>query len=253
MRRFEEINLPTEEEKNHSIQTILANGMPEPQRLFEVLSKLWRSVGFRGLFFGVADCAFLGILIGGLLWAGLFSLWVNNKSSLYVLLFLASPLLYALLHILTIWKEIMTGTYEQKMACRYSSKQITSLRMLAFGGSSAVLSVLVSTLIWLILTKDLSILRLMGVSFASLFLFAAVQLLTEWKRSTAKSYFLTPVLWVILSGSLLLIGRPAEQIFLNTPTAVFWLVTAGSGAVYGRTLKHYYFSRWEGALTHVVC
>ncbi len=252
MRKYEEVKLPTEEEKNKSIQTILATGMPEPQKLSCVLLYLWHSIGFRGLFFGVGDCVFLSVLLSGLLWAYLFSSLVSSQSILCVLLFLASPFLYALLHLLTIWKEIMTGTYELKMACRYSLKQMTTLRMLIFGGISVVLSITVSTGVWLMVSKEFSILRIMSISFSALFLFAAIQLLVEWKWKAPASYFFTPLFWTALSVLLLAAGEPAEHFLLEIPTAVFWLVSGGAVALYGGTLKRYYFGYKEGALSHVV-
>lgn len=252
MRKLEQAVLPTEEEKDASIQFILANGMPEPQRLPNGLFHLWRSIGFRGLFFGVEDCAFVGILSSMLVWGWLFSSLADSQSILCVLLFLASPLIYALLHLLTVWKEIMVGTYELKMACRYSLRQMTALRMLVFGGISVVLSVLASVGIWLLISQDIPILRMMSISFSALFLFAAMQLFAEWKWKVPLAYFLTPVVWCTICAVFLAIGEPVEQLLLQIPTIVFWAVAAGAAVVYFWTLKYYYFDSKEGALSHVV-
>lgn len=252
MRKFEEVEFPTEEEKNKSIQTILATGMPKPQKISSALLYLWHSIGFQGLFFGVGDCVFLSVLSSALLWVYLFSSLVSNQSILCVLLFLASPFLYALLHVLTIWKEIMTRTYELKMTCRYSVRQITTLRMLIFGGVSAVLAIIISTGVWLMVSKEISILRMMSISFSALFLFAAIQLFIEWKWKAPTSLFFTPIFWTALSVLLLAVGEPAEHLIFEIPTAVFWLVTGGATILFSGTLKRYYFGYKEGALSYVV-
>ena len=52
------VELPTDAEKERSINIILAAALPKPQRLRSDLPALLRSLGLRGLFFGVEDCAF---------------------------------------------------------------------------------------------------------------------------------------------------------------------------------------------------
>lgn len=252
MHRLEKMVLPTEEEKNTSIRIILANGMPEPQRLSYGFSQIWHSIGFRGLFFGVEDSAFLGILLSVLVWACILTSFKYDQSILCVLLFMVSPFVYALLHLLTVWKEIMVATYELKMVCRYSLRQMTALRMLVFGGISVVLSVLASMGIWLFISEEIPVLRMMSISFSALFTFAVLQLFIEWKWKTPFAYFLSPAVWCALTAVFLAIGKPVEQLLLQIPTAVFWGVATGAAVLYFRALKHYYFNYKEGVLLHVV-
>ena len=127
------IPYPAGDDKEKSIKLIVASGMPEQQRLSAALPKIYRYIGFRGLFFGVGECVFLTVVASILLWLSLLSTINDNTTFLYAI-FMASPFMYAALHLLTTWKEIMSGTYEYMMSCRCSLRQLTVLRMLVFGG-----------------------------------------------------------------------------------------------------------------------
>lgn len=252
MREFEPIPFLSEEEKSQSIQTILAIGIPEPQRLSSAIPSLLRTVGVRGLIFGVGDSIFLAILAAALLWVFLFSSLSGNNSLLYILLFITSPFLYAALHLLTTWKEIMSGTYELMMTCRCSLRQLSALRMLVFGGAAVVLSMLAGAGVAFVSSGDVSVLRCVSISFSALFLFAAAQLIVEWKWYAPKSYFAAPVFWLLSGLVLLLMGEKAESFLVNVPTFVFWIITLASLAIYCVVMKRFYFDSKEGALSHAV-
>lgn len=196
------IPLPSATEKNLSIQLILTHGLPPPQRLSAALPALCRTLGLRGLFCGVSDCILLALATTALLWCGLLTALISSLDGLYILLFGLSPLLYGLLHLLSMWKEILLGTYEQLMTCRCSLRQLTVLRMLLFGALSLVLSVAVIIGIWLIFAQELSILRMLSLSFSGLFLFAALQLIAEWRWSAPWVSLIVPICW---SGGILLL------------------------------------------------
>lgn len=252
MCEFEQGYAPDQAEKNRSIARILERGMPEPRRLSVALGKRWNAVGVRGLFFGLGDCIFLALLACGLLWLCLFAAFGNHSSPSYVVTFFASPFLYAALHLLTTWKEIMSGTYELMMTCQYNLRQVTALRMLVFGGISVVVTVMASVGVAALLTDGISILRLLGVSFSALFLFAALSLFVERRGSAPGIGLVTPLLWVSLFLALLLLGDRGERLLFQVPTAVFWGVSAVSLVFYIRALEHLYFESKEGAISHAV-
>lgn len=257
MNKWESILLPTEAEKRQSIQMILDCGMPAPQRLTSALPELLRTVGIRGLFFGVGDCLFVAFLAAALLViafsasAGSFSVG-SFFSAVSIVVFLTSPFLYGLLHLLTTWKEIMCGTYELTMTCRCSLRQLTALRMLVFGGISAVLSVIGGIALSVMEQGELSALRLISISFSSLFLFAAAQLTAEWKFQAPQSYAIVPAVWITLCITLLVIGEKAAIFMEAIPTVAFMLIALLSLICYLRTLQHYYFEPQEGVLSHAV-
>ncbi|MCM1468375.1 MAG: hypothetical protein NC086_09520, partial [Alistipes sp.] len=184
MMDFEQVSYPTEEEKNKSIARILEKGVVPPRRLLGGLIGILREVRVRDLFFGVGDCVFLAFLGVFLLWGGVFRAVMKQADAAYLLIFFFSPFLYALLHTLTVWKDIMAGTYEQLMVLKISLRRMTVLRMFVFGGFSVVLTVLTGVCFFVLLPGSVSVFKVLGLSFTSLFLFAWLELLAEWKCGT---------------------------------------------------------------------
>lgn len=238
------IPYPTPEEREEQIRQILDLAAPAPRRLSTALPELFRALGVRGLFFGVWDCLLLGSLLALALWAWPLAAYREHGGALTVVLFFLSPLLYALVQLLICWKEQMAGMLEQLQVCRYSLWQVNCLRMLICGGVSVVMLTGVSCL--LSAAGSVSILRLLGVAFAGLFLFAAAQLAGENRVSGELGRLITPAGWILAGGGCLLIG-PRSAVFLEKiPTAVFWVVTAACVGWFLGGLHRYYFRRKEG-------
>lgn len=249
---LEKIPFPTEEEKNRSIAQIIEKGVEQPCCLSAALPILWKELGLQGLFFGVEDCVFLSFLGAVLLWTGVFTSVKQNSAALYLLIFLISPFLYAVLHLLTVWKNIMIGTYERFMTLKISLWQMTVIRMLLFGGVSVVFSVGMSIVFWLPFANTDSFLRMLSLSFAALFLFAWTELLVEWKWRTPISYLITPGIWTVLGIVLLGLGEDVQYVLLSVPVAVFFMIAFIFAVLYWNRLKKYYFVHKEGALNHAV-
>lgn len=252
MDKYENTEFLTEDEKNESIQLIVSMGIPKPQTFSHSVAELWHAIGLRGIFFGVEDAIFLSMLLSALVWGGSFVISAENQSLLCVILFLLSPFLYAILHLLTVWKEIMIGMYESKVVCRFNFRQITAVRMMIFGGGSVILCVFASVVLWVLTEATIPMIRLMSISFSALFLFALLQLLCEWKWRAPMSYCITPAVWIGMSTILICFGKSAERLMMNIPTLVFGLCAIGAAAAYMKLLKHYCYDNKEGALIHVV-
>lgn len=252
MENFDKILYPTEEEKCKSIARIVEKGIVPPRRLSDAFVGILKEIGFRELFFGVGDCVFLAFLGAAFLGMGIFSSVMKHPDIVYLLIFISSPFLYALLHLLTIWKDIMTGTYEQLMTLKISLRRMTVLRMLVFGGFSVVLTVMTGIWFYVFLPDSVSVFKVLGLSFTSLFLFAWMELLVEWKWRTPVSCFVVPVVWIVLGTLLTLFERNMRQLFEVIP-AVFFMMTAVIFAVlYYNMLKTYYFDLKEGVVHYVV-
>ena len=128
----QQIIFPSEEEKEKSISFIVAKGMPKPHRFFRELYTMFQAVGFRGMFFGVGDSIFLAVLCTIFSLCGSVLLMYKSENGIVISLFLVSPFLYGIVQAMTTWKDWMTGVYEQKMVCRYTLRQVNTLRMLFF-------------------------------------------------------------------------------------------------------------------------
>lgn len=252
MMNFEQVSYPTEEEKNKSIAQIIESGVVTRRSLSRSLFGILRGVGVSDLFFGVGDCVFLAVLGALLLWMGVFTSVMKHSDMVYLLIFFSSPFLYALLHLLTVWKDIMTGTYEQWMTLKISLRRMTVLRMFVFGGFSVVLTVLAGVCFFVLLPDSVSVFKILGLSFTSLFLFAWTELLVEWKWRKIFSCFVVPALWLVL-GILMTYFEKNMRLLFNAVPAVFFMVMAVVFAVlYYNMLKTYYFDCKEGVLHYVV-
>lgn len=110
------------------------------------------------------------------------SLAATEQGPVVPMLFLLSPVLYAALHLLTWWKETLSGTLEWKQTCRLSFGMMTALRMLVFGGAATLLCVPQCFLMWFVIGRKISFLFMLSVSFSSLFLYAALALALRKSR-----------------------------------------------------------------------
>lgn len=211
------IPMPSQAEREASIQKILDSGLA-PARF------RWRSLPLSALVFGVEDCLFLAVLLGLLPAAGCFVYPAVLARELPGLLFLSAPLLYAAAHILTMWKEAQCGTLEWKRTCRLSLETLTALRMGLFGGAAVLVCIPVDLLLWRASSGMLSLVRMLGISFSSLFLYAVLTLTLCRPRW---GLIAPAVVWAAL-GALLLHYDPWTDFLLEIPTAVFFLL-AGAG------------------------
>ncbi len=235
-----QVDYPDEEEREMHIAQIVALGMCRPQRLSSALCSLWAAVGIRGIFFGVWDCMLLALLLDGLLWAAVYETAAFGTDMPWVLAFLASPVLYALLHLLTIWKEQMAGMYQTLMVCRLSLRQMTVLRLLFACGISVLL--FSGFHVWAVCGawEGMSVYRLLGLSVSALFFYAWMQLLLEWRWRHRISYLAAPAIWSCL-GLVLLLGGWDLRSLQGIPTATLFLCAGVCMGMYLAALKQYYF------------
>ena len=215
-----DILMPSKSERKASIQIILDKSLPPPQ-------PNWQSLPLSALVFGVEDCLFLAVMLGLLPAALWFFRTETLVRELPGVLFLTAPLLYAAAHILTMWKESQCGTLDWKRTCRLSLQTLTALRMGLFGGAAVLVCVPVDLLLWHACGGTLSLIRMLGISFASLFLHAALSLALRCLRWGVA---VPIVIWVLL-GVVLICHEPWTAFLPEVPTAVFFLL-AGAGLAY---------------------
>ncbi len=234
----------SEEEKNKSIDFIISQGMPRPQTLSNCIPQLFKAVDIRTLFFGVGDCLFLAFLAFAMCIVPFSYTASGGENALCPAVFVFSPVLYGLLHLLTQWKERMSGTYELKMTCRYTLRQLTALRMLLFGGISIIVCVPVTSIFYSLSGGAVSLPRLMGVSFSALFIFAAVLLaafISGKKRYISGVY----AVWTAVSVIMLNSGEKFGSLLLKVPVFLFYLTAVLALSVYLIEVRHYLFDRKE--------
>ncbi|GAF64677.1 hypothetical protein BTS2_1573 [Bacillus sp. TS-2] len=245
----------TEEEKEKSISFILKEVNLQPVTFREFLRSYYRDVGIRYLFWGLGDILFIvGLLLLGLgllYYPDLQNLFENNQiDKIYFTVFMASPLCYALLYFLGAWKEKLLGTFELKMTLRVSLKELLILRMLAFSGISLVISTASNVLIWQLLGQELSLMRLFSLSFASLFLFANIQLLLEYKIPFRCSYWVNPLIWTVMGVLLIWKQDSITLLLLYLPFSIVTVIVFGLLLLFIYLLRYNYFMQKEGTITN---
>lgn len=224
----EPIPMPTPAEKDRAVAAILSAGLRPRPTLWGELRRTLAGFPPRMVFFGVGDCLFLACLVTGLCLIPA-ALAAGNHSPLAPLLFLFSPVLYACLHLLTQWKEAMSGTLAWKQTCRLSFRTLTAWRMLLFGGAAVALTVPADLLFWQLSGRQLSLLWMLALSASSLFLYAALTLGCQGAR-LVWSVLLPPLAWLGL-GLIPLAWPPAAAWLEKVPALVFLLLAAvGLGA-----------------------
>lgn len=211
----EKIPMPTGEERQAVIRRIV-----ELSRVEQRVRR--RSVPLSVVFFGVEDCLFLPVL------AALLCLIpgaaIAHFAPVAPLLFLFSPALYASLHLLTAWKDTASGVAEWRRTCRLSSWTLLALRMLVFGGLAVIVCVPANILLWLASGRSWSLAWMLGLSFSSLFLYAA---LTLFCLKLRRGMVIPPVVWGV-AGLFLLVWERGGELLLRVPVLVlFFLAAAG--------------------------
>ena len=209
------VPMPTPVERGAAIRRIVDRGLA-PAR------PVWRTLPLSTLVFGVEDCLFLAVVLGlspAVLVRAPAEIFAEHLAAV---IFLTSPLLYATAYALTMWKEALSGTMDWKRTCRLPLQTLMALRMLLFGGAAVLVCVPVNLLLWWASGGALPLVRVLGVSFSSLFLYAALSLACRrlrWGPAVPMA------LWSLL-GLYFMQTRAALPLD-RIPTAIFFLLAGG--------------------------
>ncbi len=232
---WNQIPIPSQEEKDRQIALILDQGIPTEEILWQTLEQTFRMVRWQGLFFGAADCIFLSVLVTLLC---LVPVWgASQQTGIGPAAFLFSPVLYGALSFFTGWKEFQSGTLEWLRTCRVSHRAVTALRMLVFGGAAVTVSVPGSVLLWELTGREQSLLWTIAISVSGVCLYGVLSLYCLRLEGTA-GLAAAPAAWALLAG-LPLAWEKAAQVIYHIPAAVFCLIAAGAAGLYLMELGRY--------------
>lgn len=212
---------PTGAEKECSIERILDDATLRPLGLRMQLRSAAQALPLRMLFFGIGDCLVLATAICMLAFAAIAAAAgaVAEEAVMLPLLFLFAPAPYALLLILSTAKERSCGTDEQMRVYRIPFPAIMALRALAFGGSATVLCVMANLLVWEATAHTIPLAHSLAISFASLFLYAALSLFCARARRMSFALWTPAAIWIVL-GALLLANPSASALVEGIPPLV---------------------------------
>lgn len=220
----------TEAEKERSIERILDAAPLRPLTLRAQLHATTQALPLRLLFFGIGDCLVLASALAALAFASIIAAVGNAAAKdavMLPLLFLFAPAPYALLLILTTAKESGCGMAEQMRAYRISFPAITALRALAFGGSATVICVMANLLVWEAAAHVIPLTHALAISFASLFLYAALSLFCARIRRMALTLGVPPATWIVFGA--LLLTSPSASTFVESIPPFVALAAAALG------------------------
>jgi hypothetical protein len=254
----EMIKYPDEDAKNESIRQMIEQGMPPKRSLWKELLTMYRAVGLRGIFFGVEEGFFVGLLMLISMIQGQFGMLEYYGSAMSVLLFISAPVLYSALHLYAALKEFYTGMYELKLTTRYNMGQIQTLRMLVFGGVSLLGIAIEHLLLWAMLKKQhipfhqLSVLRVMSIMCCAVLVYAAVELVVEFYITRPLQKIIVPAGWLVFAMVLWTLRDVAEPVLMAIPTEVFVLTALCALEVYIAALRKLYNHQEEVTYTHAI-
>ena len=196
--------------------------------LIWTLVAMVRSLGLRNLLFGLWDCVFIGLILTAAVWATVFgsfmkTAWpsrVDRTFGLVVPIFVCSPALFLVVHLLVVLKERNLNTLNLIRTCKWSFRQIAAVRMLLFGMVSMMISSLATVLLAWTTNPGLSTMTLLGISFSSLFLFSLAQIWVEEHMHGELSICLVLGLWIVLGMILYLTRFATAPILVSIPPAL---------------------------------
>lgn len=240
------IEYPSQRKIAEQIKIITKKGLVKKRSFFYYLRDIFHSVGLRVIFHGMADAVFIAMtaVLGiAVISAGIIEQHMNE---IYAVSFIASPITYMLLCFFTLWKEKMSGTYEVKMACKYTVYHLTAFRMFLF----SLLSMVINTCgicILCLFGGGLDFWRLFGISVCSLFLFSVILLYGLLHRGGLVVTLAVSFMWIAGNIFVSTVFREIyDRALLAAPPIIHIFVTVALMAAYGSELTKLLFGQKEG-------
>ncbi|MDR0984682.1 MAG: hypothetical protein LBL93_06765 [Ruminococcus sp.] len=224
------IKMPTEEEKKKSIQAIIDMALPEKPTVYAEIKRLFKAVGLKYAFCGVADAVLAAVLVS-LCFAIPASIYgaveiINPEDSVisFLPILFLSPILYLSILFFTAWKEYLTGTLDVLTSCRYNLKYITAVRVIIV--SAAGIGFLLVTTLPMIGTIMYP--KIVLLCFSAMFLYSSLSLLFLFFSESHFVQFAMPVLWATFWSVSCIVFTPQKvEIFLSgIPVSAILLVLA---------------------------
>lgn len=231
----------SEAEKDLAISEIVEKGVIKPGDKFRKMLEVRRACTFHTLFFGVGDCFLLGLLIAVCIWLFLIP---AGSQVIICMIFAVSPFAYIASYLLTSWKEHRLQLYDIKITCRYTVRQICAFRMIYFSGSNIFLNVLMLSLLMRFQLPVIAFWKILGLSFASIFLYGIIMLVLQIKGMPYLTMILPPVLWGMLNAFVIAFyGEKFEAMLLNLAGSLVFIITVIVFAGYLIALFAFFISK----------
>lgn len=244
------IEYPTVEERQSAIDKACDAALRRKETLPHFLYSMVKEVGWRNLFYDMYDVMAVGVFLFTFLGGFIYVTCVNDRefgvfhaeTVTTCVSFVSSPLLYMALFLLTQWKERQSGTYEVKMACKYTANHLIAFRMFAFSLFSVVLNT-----VYLALLCDginYNFFTSFSISFSSLFFFSLLLILLLLRSHSKIAPAAFSLGWLLLNG--LAAGLAGEDYVLlakGVPAAVYFVIGVLCVGLYSVLLTNFTTNR----------
>jgi len=216
-----------EKEKNASIEYILAQGLVKPQTARSHIFEMIRTIGFRYIFWDTGYSVFFAAVSFAIAFA-LFVISPNEYK--YSAAVAVAPLSFLLILTFAETSERSCGLYELKQTCRYTIRQIATLRVLCYSLLGAVLT----TVIAAVGANDTyEFLSLFTLCLSALFICAALSLtiMRFLKNKWANAFY--SAAWVFVNIALpFSLGDKWEKVLGIIPIAISVIVAIIGAAMF---------------------
>jgi len=215
----------TDNQKNASIEYILAHGFVKPPTFWQRASNMHGALGWKCIFW---DLSYSMIFVTVTLFVTAFLLYFMPISYYqYSVAVGFSPVLFVLIVLLAEINERACGLYELKQTCHYTSRQITALRCIYYSVAGVVFAVAVTAFSS---ASTACFFRILPLCLGGLFLCATAELSVIRLTLSKWAVAICSAVWLIINLALpILLGQRWEA-FLSSLPLVFTIAFMIAGA-----------------------
>ena len=206
--------------ENASIEYILAQGLVKPPIFRERVSKMFRVLGPKFIFWDLS----YSLIFASITILGITVLFFHAPMDYqYSVAILFSPVLFLIIMLFAEMNERSCGLCELKQACRYTPRQITALRCICYSVVGVVFVVIVTA----VFTENITqFLRLLPLCLCGLFLCALAELFVMRLSQSKWIVAVFSALWMLVNLMLPFVMRERWELFLSGLPLVFTIAFA---------------------------
>lgn len=204
-----------ENERNASIEYILAQGLTKPPTTRERTSEIYNKLGLRFIFW---DTAYSIVFTAMTIIVILMLLMLSPDDFRFSAAVMAAPSLFFLIVLFTETAERAEGLYELKQTCRLTIKQVTAVRVICYSLAGVVFSAVIA---YISMETILEFVSLLSLCLSALFICAVLELsvLRYFNGKWTSAIF--SAIWTFVTIAIpFAIGKEWEAFLAGIPTIV---------------------------------
>lgn len=205
----------TDKDVNASIEYILAQGLVKPPKFRERISKMFRIIGWKFIFWDLSySLIFTSVTLLGITYLANYA----PSNFQYSVAFGISPTLFLFIMLFAEMNERTCKLYELKLTCHYTSWQIAALRIMCYSLAGAVFSIIVATFCTTNITQFF---RMLPLCFGGLLLCAATELSVVRLTRNKWAIAIFTIVWLLINLALPFTFRNDWELFLSEIPLIF--------------------------------